>query len=116
MTVRCPVSVAGASGSTGKKASGAKTDRPELAKLLRALEPGDVLIVTTPVRTGSAGSPCRGAQGGGAWGIEHHKSVTLRQGSANFSRRDFFRCCRRNAFEDPYWTGRTTYRRYRRGD
>ena len=24
--------------------------------------------------------------------------------------------CRRNAFEDPYWTGRTTYRRYRRGD
>src|ERR1700730_14515952 len=26
--------------------SGAKTDRPELAKLLRALEPGDVLIVT----------------------------------------------------------------------
>ena len=29
-----------------EKASGAKTDRPELAKLLRALEPGDVLIVT----------------------------------------------------------------------
>jgi DNA invertase Pin-like site-specific DNA recombinase len=26
--------------------SGARTDRPELAKLLRALEPGDVLIVT----------------------------------------------------------------------
>ena len=24
--------------------------------------------------------------------------------------------CRRNAFEDPYWTGRTTYRRYRRRD
>ena len=30
----------------GEKASGAKTDRPELAKLLRVLEPGDVLIVT----------------------------------------------------------------------
>jgi DNA invertase Pin-like site-specific DNA recombinase len=29
-----------------EKASGSKTDRPELAKLLRALEPGDVLIVT----------------------------------------------------------------------
>src|SRR3954452_16228817 len=29
-----------------EKVSGAKTDRPELAKLLRALEPGDVLIVT----------------------------------------------------------------------
>jgi DNA invertase Pin-like site-specific DNA recombinase len=29
-----------------EKASGAKTDRPELAKLLRALEAGDVLIVT----------------------------------------------------------------------
>lgn len=29
-----------------EKASGAKTDRPELAKLLRALEPGDVLVVT----------------------------------------------------------------------
>jgi DNA invertase Pin-like site-specific DNA recombinase len=29
-----------------EKISGAKTDRPELAKLLRALEPGDVLIVT----------------------------------------------------------------------
>jgi hypothetical protein len=23
--------------------------------------------------------------------------------------------CRRNAFEDPYWTGRTVQRRYRRG-
>jgi DNA invertase Pin-like site-specific DNA recombinase len=29
-----------------EKASGAKTDRPELAKLLRAIEPGDVLLVT----------------------------------------------------------------------
>jgi DNA invertase Pin-like site-specific DNA recombinase len=29
-----------------EKASGAKTDRPELAKVLRSLEPGDVLIVT----------------------------------------------------------------------
>jgi DNA invertase Pin-like site-specific DNA recombinase len=29
-----------------EKISGAKTDRPELVKLLRALEPGDVLIVT----------------------------------------------------------------------
>jgi DNA invertase Pin-like site-specific DNA recombinase len=29
-----------------KKQSGAKTDRPELAKLLRRLEPGDVLMVT----------------------------------------------------------------------
>jgi DNA invertase Pin-like site-specific DNA recombinase len=29
-----------------EKASGAKTDRPELAKLLRALEPGDVLTVS----------------------------------------------------------------------
>jgi DNA invertase Pin-like site-specific DNA recombinase len=30
----------------GEKQSGAKTDRPELAKLLRRLEPGDVLVVT----------------------------------------------------------------------
>jgi len=29
-----------------EKVSGAKTDRPELAKLLRRLEPGDVLVVT----------------------------------------------------------------------
>ena len=29
-----------------EKASGAKTDRPELARLLRALEPGDLLMVT----------------------------------------------------------------------
>jgi DNA invertase Pin-like site-specific DNA recombinase len=29
-----------------EKASGAQTDRPELAKLIRSLEPGDVLIVT----------------------------------------------------------------------
>ncbi len=29
-----------------EKVSGAKTDRPELLKLLRALEPADVLIVT----------------------------------------------------------------------
>ena len=30
----------------GEKQSGATTDRPELAKLLRRLEPGDVLMVT----------------------------------------------------------------------
>ena len=30
----------------GEKQSGAKTDRPELAKLLRRLEPGDVLMAT----------------------------------------------------------------------
>ena len=29
-----------------EKASGAKTDRPELAKAIRGLEPGDVLVVT----------------------------------------------------------------------
>jgi DNA invertase Pin-like site-specific DNA recombinase len=29
-----------------EKASGAKTDRPELAKAIRRLEPGDVLVVT----------------------------------------------------------------------
>ena len=29
-----------------EKASGAKTDRPELAKVIRRLEPGDVLVVT----------------------------------------------------------------------
>jgi DNA invertase Pin-like site-specific DNA recombinase len=29
-----------------EKASGAKTDRPELAKVIRQLEPGDVLVVT----------------------------------------------------------------------
>ena len=28
-----------------EKASGAKTDRPELAKVIRRLEPGDVLVV-----------------------------------------------------------------------
>jgi DNA invertase Pin-like site-specific DNA recombinase len=39
----------GAAGCTKiyrEKASGAKSDRPELAKLLRAIEPGDVIIVT----------------------------------------------------------------------
>ena len=29
-----------------EKASGAKSDRPELAKVIRRLEPGDVLVVT----------------------------------------------------------------------
>ena len=29
-----------------EKISGAQTDRPELAKLMRALQPGDVLLVT----------------------------------------------------------------------
>jgi DNA invertase Pin-like site-specific DNA recombinase len=29
-----------------EKVSGAKTDRPELAKLIRRLEPADVLVVT----------------------------------------------------------------------
>ena len=37
---------AGCSKIYREKVSGAKTDRPELAKLLRALEPGDVLIVS----------------------------------------------------------------------
>src|SRR5215475_1324363 len=31
--------------STKEQASGAKTDRPELAKVIRRLEPGDVLMV-----------------------------------------------------------------------
>ena len=29
-----------------EKASGAKTDRPELAKVIRVMQPGDVLLVT----------------------------------------------------------------------
>ena len=29
-----------------EKATGAKSDRPELAKVIRRLEPGDVLVVT----------------------------------------------------------------------
>jgi DNA invertase Pin-like site-specific DNA recombinase len=38
--------VAGCAKVYAEKASGAKTDRPELAKLIRRLEPGDVLMVT----------------------------------------------------------------------
>jgi DNA invertase Pin-like site-specific DNA recombinase len=37
---------AGCAKTFQEKASGAKTDRAELAKLLRRLEPGDVLVVT----------------------------------------------------------------------
>jgi DNA invertase Pin-like site-specific DNA recombinase len=37
---------AGCSKIYREKVSGAKTDRPELAKLLRAIEPGDVLVVS----------------------------------------------------------------------
>jgi DNA invertase Pin-like site-specific DNA recombinase len=37
---------AGAGNIYREKASGAKSDRPELAKVIRRLEPGDVLIVT----------------------------------------------------------------------
>jgi DNA invertase Pin-like site-specific DNA recombinase len=37
---------AGAAKVYGEKVSGAKTDRAELAKLLKRLEPGDVLVVT----------------------------------------------------------------------
>jgi DNA invertase Pin-like site-specific DNA recombinase len=37
---------AGAAKVYGEKQSGAKTDRAELAKLLKRLEPGDVLVVT----------------------------------------------------------------------
>ena len=37
---------AGAAKVYGEKQSGAKTDRAELAKLLKRLEPGDTLIVT----------------------------------------------------------------------
>src|SRR5437660_7314538 len=33
-----------------EKASGARSDRPELAKVIRRLEPGDVLMVTRPDR------------------------------------------------------------------
>jgi DNA invertase Pin-like site-specific DNA recombinase len=37
---------AGAAKVFKEKVSGAKTDRPELAKVIRRLEPGDVLVVT----------------------------------------------------------------------
>src|SRR6516164_7445139 len=37
---------AGAAKVYSEKISGAKTDRPELAKLLKRLAPGDVLVVT----------------------------------------------------------------------
>src|SRR2546430_17352150 len=37
---------AGAAKVFKEKVSGAKTERPELAKLIRRLEPGDVLVVT----------------------------------------------------------------------
>jgi len=40
------LSAAGCAKVYRERPSGAKTDRPELAKLLRVLEPGDVVIVT----------------------------------------------------------------------
>src|SRR5262245_50801955 len=40
------LAAAGAANVFKEKASGAKTDRPELAKVIRRLEPGDVLVVT----------------------------------------------------------------------
>ena len=40
-----------------EKASGAKTDRPELAKVINRLEPGDVLVVTRLDRLGRSLRP-----------------------------------------------------------
>ena len=43
---------AGASTVIKEKVSGAKADRPQLAKLMKALQPGDVVIVTKLDRLG----------------------------------------------------------------
>ena len=40
------LAAAGCAKTFKEKASGAKSDRPELAKVIRRLEPGDVLVVT----------------------------------------------------------------------
>jgi hypothetical protein len=50
-----------------EKASGAKTDRHELAKLLRVIEPGDVLIATRlgEIDAGLAQCAGRGGEGEG---------------------------------------------------
>src|SRR5260221_1547357 len=42
-----------------EKVSGAKTDRPELAKVIRRLEPDDVLVVTRLDRLARSTRPCR---------------------------------------------------------
>ena len=52
-----------------EKASGARTDRPELAKLLRRLDEGDVLMVTRldrlEIHARSAQHPRHGCEGRG---------------------------------------------------
>src|ERR1700738_5571542 len=52
-----------------EKVSGAKTDRAELGKLLRRLEPGDVLMVTRLGRLGPSpgarSTSCLSLRGGG---------------------------------------------------
>jgi DNA invertase Pin-like site-specific DNA recombinase len=59
-----------------EKASGAKTDRPELAKVIRRIEKGDVLIVT---RLDRAEGPTDGTFGRPAQG-----SVAPRKSSSGF--------------------------------
>jgi DNA invertase Pin-like site-specific DNA recombinase len=52
---------AGAAKVYAEKMSGARTDRPELAKLLKRLDAGDVLLVTRLDRLAASGEPDHGA-------------------------------------------------------
>ncbi|HEY7244858.1 MAG TPA: DUF3551 domain-containing protein [Xanthobacteraceae bacterium] len=72
-----------------------------------------ILVATLLLGTGAAeAAPWCTEYGGARGGGSNCGFYSFEQCMANASGNGGF--CRRNAFEDPYWTGRRTYRRYRR--
>jgi Protein of unknown function (DUF3551) len=85
------------------------------ADIMRTLTVASILLGTVVLGTGAASAaPWCTEYGGSGRGGSNCGFCSFEQCMANAWGNGGF--CRRNAFEDPYWTGRTTYRRYRRGD
>jgi hypothetical protein len=84
-------------------------------EIMRTLAMASIFLGTVVLGTDAASAaPWCTEYGGSGRGGSNCGFYSFEQCMANAWGNGGF--CRRNAFEDPYWTGRTTYRRYRRGD
>ncbi len=81
---------------------------------MRSFATASILLATLVLGTDAASAaPWCTEYGGGRGGGSNCGFYSFEQCMANAWGNGSF--CRRNAFEDPYWTGRTVQRRYRRG-
>ncbi len=80
---------------------------------MRTLAMASVMLAAFVLGSGTASAaPWCTEYGGGKGGGTNCGFYSYQQCMANAWGNGGF--CRRNAFEDPYWGGRTTYRRHRR--